>query len=68
MHLGKFKLLGSLWLVLSVMAMAKEVAKHILSIILSVLKGKTETISWLSVNNYKKDKLWKTYKKISRIC
>jgi hypothetical protein len=57
MHLGKFKLLGSLWLVLSVMAMAKEVAKHILSIILSVLKGKTETISWLSVNNYKKDKL-----------
>ena len=57
MHLGKFKLLCSLWLVLSVMAMAKEVAKHILSIILSVLKGKTETISWLSVNNYKKDKL-----------
>lgn len=30
MHLGKFKLLDTIWLVLSVVAMVKEVAKHIM--------------------------------------
>ena len=30
MHLGTFKLLGSVWLVLSVVAMGEKVAKHIM--------------------------------------